>query len=146
MRAIIFALAMILSLNAYAKSEAECLAAAIWAEARGETFKGKIAVAHVILNRVAITEQDVCEVVHVKNQFSWTRSKADLQRAYAKSKEFLGLSEDLLMGQYDDPTKGATHFHTKAVRPKWIFGMQKTKIIGSHIFYKDEYVVDGRRK
>ena len=33
-------------------------------------------------------------------------------------------------------TAGATHFHTRAVRPKWAKKFKKTATIGAHIFYR----------
>jgi spore germination cell wall hydrolase CwlJ-like protein len=33
-------------------------------------------------------------------------------------------------------TDGATHFHTRAVRPGWAMRFPRTAAIGAHLFYR----------
>ena len=109
--------------------DAQCLAQAIYYEARGEPLKGKIAVAHVIINR---TKEDnfpseICAVIKQPGQFTW-KSKV------LKGVEFYSLAQDILEGRYDSYNLGALYFHNKTVQPLW----NKTKVatIGNHVFYK----------
>ncbi|WP_419584734.1 cell wall hydrolase, partial [Thiolapillus sp.] len=63
----------------------ECLAQNIYHEARGEPVAGQVAVAYVVLNRVArqIRGTDVCEVVWAPHQFSWTRHPTPIRDGQA---------------------------------------------------------------
>ncbi len=124
-------------------AEWECLAKAIYFEARGESIRGQFAVAEVILNRVAspLYPRSVCRVVHQGGsggcQFSFTcdgysdriREKA----AYAISGKIARL---MLDGAPRLLTDGATHFHTRNVRPRWAHRMPRTATIGHHLFYR----------
>lgn len=49
----------------------DCLASAIYHEARGEHVKAQRAVAEVVLNRAYKSGKSVCEIVAAKRQFSW---------------------------------------------------------------------------
>lgn len=40
-------------------------------------------------------------------------------------------------GGLDDPTSGATHYHTKTVSPPWSRGRKPSTEIGHHRFYND---------
>ncbi len=45
------------------------------------------------------------------------------------------LAEKIVNGQMTDPTKGATFYHTKQIKPSWASKMQKIHASGNHIFY-----------
>ncbi len=51
-------------------SPVEVLALTIWAEARGESHEGQLAVGYVILNRAKLWKQSIKSVCFAKNQFS----------------------------------------------------------------------------
>lgn len=122
-----------------------CLTEAIYFEARGETTKGQIAVAEVILNRVDSRRypNTVCDVVTQGTgrkfacQFSYTcDGKAEIvanKKAYVKAAKIAKL---MLDGQPRTLTKNATHYHTTAVSPRWSKKLQRTTKIGVHIFYR----------
>lgn len=137
MKAFITALMLIFSLNAYAISDTKCMAAAIWAESRGEPLIGQIAVGHVVFNRMMVNDKTACQVVKEKGQFSWTKDSAERARAFAKSVNFIPLATLILNGDIEDPTKGATYFHLASIRPRWTKGLEKTKRIKNHIFWRD---------
>jgi spore germination cell wall hydrolase CwlJ-like protein len=42
----------------------------------------------------------------------------------------------MLDGAPRDLTFGATHFHTRAVKPGWSRTFERTASIGAHLFYK----------
>lgn len=122
---------------AYAKNnELICLAQNIYFEARGEPFKGKVAVAQVTLNRVKHDNyaDTVCDVVYQPNQFSWTKkySKIVDKQAWAHAKE---IAELVLSGDVRLPNFHALYFHSNTITPKWANKKKPVLRVGKHIFY-----------
>lgn len=121
-------------------SETECLATNIYHEARGESRKGKIAVAEVVLNRVKSPRfpETVCGVVKQNKskkagrcQFSWyCDSQPDRYDT-----EAWRLAQEVLAGIHEDPTGGALFYHAEYVRPAWSKRLALTARIGLHLFY-----------
>lgn len=123
----------------------DCLAEALYFEARGESVKGQFAVAEVILNRVASRAypNSVCGVIHqgtgrkYQCQFTYTcdghPEHIREARAYEQVRRVAYIS---LMGKADSLTDGATHYHTTQVRPSWARKFPKTATIGVHMFYR----------
>jgi N-acetylmuramoyl-L-alanine amidase len=105
---------------------AYCLAAVIFAEARGEPILGQVAVAHVVLNRAQHDPDRICETTQRPWQFAIRRPTAD----------FVLLATELLENPGEDPTLGATHFHSGEA-PWWASYMHPTARIGGHRFYVD---------
>ena len=128
-----------------------CLALNIYHEARGEPLQGKIAVAHVVLNRVAAQRfpAQICAVVQqggerrrYRCQFSWwCDGRSDQPRDVAAWRESLLVALLIRRGATDDPTKGALWYHADTVSPYWSKVFKPYKKIGRHIFY-----VKGTRK
>lgn len=128
-------------------SEQECLAAALYYEARGEGRAGQMAVAEVVVNRAhtAGYPRSVCGVVYQGNpggatncQFSWA-CNGDMHRgrepgAWSQARK---LATNIGTGKLalGDTTSHALFFHATSVRPHWP-GYQRTTQIGHHIFYK----------
>ncbi|WP_207102848.1 cell wall hydrolase [Paracoccus shandongensis] len=115
-----------------------CLAEAIYHEARGESTRGQAAVAEVILNRVDSRQfaSSVCGVVNQPSQFSYTiggRKAIGNKAAYLRARD---IARHALAGAPRVLTGGATYFHTPAVRPAWSRRFQRTVQIGQHIFYR----------
>jgi len=126
-------------------TELDCLAKAVYFEARSEDVRGQMAVAEVIMNRVKDSRfpKTVCAVVYQGQyrdtgcQFTFTcdgslRHKPagpawDRARAVALNVS-LGLNKPM--------TNKATHYHTDYVNPYWSAGMVETAEIGTHIFYR----------
>ncbi|RYD97448.1 MAG: cell wall hydrolase, partial [Sphingomonadales bacterium] len=127
------------------QDEIDCLAEAVYYEARSETSNGQIAVAEVVMNRVRDPRfpKTVCAVVyqgHYRDtgcQFtftcdgslrikprgpSWDRAKA--------------VAMNVMLGLNKPITNKATHYHTDYVNPYWKAGLVETKVIGTHIFYR----------
>lgn len=116
----------------------ECLAEALYFEARGEGRKGQAAVAEVILNRVDSRRfpSTICGVVNQRAQFSYTiggKKPIRNRKAYARVH---AVAKAALEGGPRNLTGGATYFHTPSVRPKWASRFQRTVRIGQHIFYR----------
>lgn len=125
--------------------EWECLAEALYFEARGETVKGQFAVAEVILNRVDSPRfpNSVCGVVNQGTgrkfacQFTYTcDGRAEVisePKAYTRVGK---VAKVMLNGAPRQLTDGATYYHTTAVRPSWSRKFSQTATIGVHKFYR----------
>lgn len=125
--------------------ERQCLAEAIYYEARGESFAGQLAVAEVVLNRVRhrAYPETVCGVVyqgsdrHTGCQFSFTCDGSMERTAQGRALRRAELVADhALMGFARPMTRSATHYHTIAVDPVWNDSLVQTRRIGAHIFYR----------
>lgn len=121
----------------------ECLATALYFEARGEGIKGQAAVAEVILNRVesALFPRTICGVVNQGNsrgcQFSFTCDGRPENIRDRGAWTVAGkVARAMIDGAPRQLTAGATYFHTPAVRPSWSRRFEKTTKIGRHIFYR----------
>lgn len=124
------------------------LALCIWREARGETREGKIAVKHVILNRVAkpagpfakckdITTNILC--AYQFSSFNQNDANAGKLPRPDQAGEWASWEEccDVVDSKTTDPTGGADHYFVAGTAiPKWAHESKLTKIIGSHKFYK----------
>lgn len=128
-------------------SEFECLAEALYFEARGETVKGQFAVAEVILNRVK-SEQFPNTVCGVINQGTGKRYQCQFTYTCDGHEEVINeptafervakVARLMLDGVNPRLTKGATYYHTTAVNPRWARTFTNTTRIGVHLFYRDE--------
>ena len=124
-----------------------CLAEAIYHEARGEPTLGQLAVANVILNRVASVQypNTVCGVVHqnkhikLRCQFTYAcNGKTRKPRPGNYWDKAQRVAEQALDGKRQIlAVKGATHYHADYVNPGWHRSMKVLKKIGRHIFYAD---------
>lgn len=131
----------------------EVLARTLYGEARGEPTPGKEAVACVILNRAARAEarggsywwgRDVAGVCLKPWQFScWNPGDPNRPKLLAVTESnrafraCLEVADRALAGAIEDITKGATHYHTRAVTPAWSRGRTPCAEVGAHVFYND---------
>lgn len=122
-----------------------CLTEALYFEARGETFRGQVAVSEVILNRVDSKRypNSICKVVkqgqNRRNacQFSYNCDGRPNKIGNTKVFERLGqLAWVMMQGKKRDLTGEALFYHNTSVRPRWARKMVKTTRIGEHIFYR----------
>ncbi|WP_425409592.1 cell wall hydrolase [Hyphococcus sp.] len=125
--------------------ERRCLAQAIYYEARSEPRIGQLAVADVVLNRVAsrLYPNSICEVVFQGSerrtgcQFSFTcdgSMQARLnKRKWSGSEELAGA---ILAGLRSPVSRNATHYHANYVTPYWSASLTPTATIGMHKFYR----------
>ena len=127
-----------------------CLVQTIYFEARGETLRGQLAVANVILKRVSnkYFPNTICKVVKsgkyfkgspVKNRcaFSyWCDGKSERMYDKLSYKKALTVKDLALSGSVVATVDKATHYHALYVNPKWAKEMKKISQIGKHIFYK----------
>ncbi len=123
----------------------ECLAQALYHEARGESARGLFAVAEVILNRVDSRQypNSVCAVINqgtgarYQCQFTYTCDGiADRIREPAAWARVGIVARLMLDGAPRGLTGGATNYHTRAVSPSWARRLPQTAAIGAHLFYR----------
>lgn len=123
-------------------AEWKCLTEALYFEARGESLEGQIAVAEVILNRVdsPLYPRTVCGVVKQRGgggcQFSYVCSGQKKMREKAAADLSGRIARAMLDGAPRVLTAGATHFHTRGVKPSWSKRFARTAAIGAHLFYR----------
>jgi len=131
--------------KAEGSAEFRCLAEALYFEARGESVKGQFAVAEVIMNRVDSPRfpSTVCAVVKQGTgrkhacQFSYTCDGQPEQIHEPAAWERVSkVAQAVLSGAPRALTKGATFYHTTAVRPSWSRAFTRTAEIGEHLFYR----------
>lgn len=123
-------------------AQRDCLALALYWEARGEGERGMRAVGSVVLNRVDDERfpATVCRVVKQGGeappcQFSWwCDGKSDRPRSPKQWAAAQAIADKLLDGKSKDPTRGALFFHNTSIDPNWPY--RRTVRIGNHVFYK----------
>jgi N-acetylmuramoyl-L-alanine amidase len=120
--------------------ETNCLATAVYFEARGESLEGQLAVAHVVMNRAASGRyrSDWCGVVKQPAQFSFVRhgefpsvdtNSAAWQRAEA-------IAELAAANVVPSVSSDVLWYHADYVAPTWRHSLQEVQQIGAHIFYR----------
>jgi spore germination cell wall hydrolase CwlJ-like protein len=126
-----------------ARTQIDCLADNIYYEAGWEPTDGRIAVALVTLNRVQDPRypKDICSVVKQKVkstcQFSWFcegKKHITSSRLYEEAQN-IALYVYANYENLADITHGALFYHADYVNPRW--KLDKTTVIGRHIFYKE---------
>lgn len=127
-----------------AMDQVQCMAEAVYYEARSETNSGQLAVAEVVLNRVKSKHfpDTVCDVVYqgaerrTGCQFSFTCDGSTLKMPQGRYWEISQAVAQLAMMDGYTPFMGrSTHYHTTAITPKWSHKLELTKYVGSHVFY-----------
>ncbi len=118
-----------------AYGDRECLARAVYFEARGEPLEGQLAVAQVILNRVASGRfaATVCGVVNQRGQFSFDQSRSPIDgRDWRTAKAIAAIAAT---AAWDAIAPRATAFHATRVNTDWT-SMHRVGTIGNHVFYR----------
>jgi len=119
-------------------AETECLAGAIYFEARSEPLDGQLAVADVIINRTTSGRfpGSVCGVVFQPHQFSFVRGGGmpAIQRAGAQWKRAVAIAQIARNDLWDSSVGEALFFHASCVSPRW--KLKRVGRIGNHIFYR----------
>ena len=116
----------------YTNSDLYLLAKCIYAEARGESYTGQVAVGAVIMNRVASSSfpNTISGVVYQKGAFT---AVSDGQINLSPDKTAMNAAQDAMNGW--DPTYGCLYYYNPAVATSsWIFGRKTITTIGKHVF------------
>lgn len=122
------------SIKNYTKQDLDILAHVVYGEARGESFKGQVAVASVVLNRTksplfsstisGVVFQPFAYTAVNDGQYNLTPDNT----AYAAAKEAL---------RGDDPTNGALYYwNPTTATSKWVWSRTIIGTIGNHVFAK----------
>ncbi len=116
------------------QADVTLLARAIHGEARGEPYKGKVAVAAVILNRVKSAEfpNSISGVIYQPGAFD---AVADGQFNLTPDDEAYRAAKDALNGY--DPTNGCLYYYNpRTATNEWIKTRPIMLTIGQHVFCK----------
>jgi len=121
-------------------AEQDCLASAVYFEARGEEIEGQLAVAEVVLNRVASKKypDTICEVVEQPWQFSFVNATGSIPEADRTSKAWkkaVAISTIALNKLAAEVSKDVLWYHADYVAPSWGKAFEREKKVGVHIFY-----------
>ncbi len=120
------------SSSSYTNSDLYLLAKCIYAEARGESYTGQVAVGAVILNRVASSAfpNSIAGVIYQRHAFT---AVSDGQINLEPDKTAMNAASDAMNGW--DPTYGCIYYYNPAVATSsWIFGRKTVTTIGKHVF------------
>ncbi len=116
----------------------ECLAGAVYFEAKGEPLHGQLSVAEVILNRARSGRfpASACGVVKQRGQFSFIRGGRfpAIARASLAWKRAVAIAHIAVQDLADGPAPKALFFHAKRVSPRW--RLTRVAAVGNHIFYR----------
>jgi spore germination cell wall hydrolase CwlJ-like protein len=133
-----------------ANAERDCLAQAIYHEARGESAEGQLAVANVIVNRARSSQfpDSLCGVIYqnankglYRCQFTFACDGRDNtpgeRRAWAASQNLAKqVYAEFATGKDIGVLPGsALYYHTTAVAPTWSHTFSQVAAVDSHIFY-----------
>ena len=132
-----------------------CLAQNIYFEAANQSFAGKLAVAHVVMNRVDDLQfpNTVCEVVYQsKKRENWLGNMVPIRNQCQFSWYCDGLSDEpvdsktwinairisnmVLEEIHPDITEGSLYYHADFVNPYWSDELLHVATIDNHLFYK----------
>ncbi|HQS96049.1 MAG: cell wall hydrolase [Novosphingobium sp. 16-62-11] len=118
--------------------ELECLAGAVFFEAKGESLAGQLAVGRVIVARSNSGRfpASYCGVVYQPSQFSFVRGRSMPainrdSRAWQTAVRIARIADE---GQWKSPVEGAMFFHATYVSPRW--GKTRMAKVDGHVFYR----------
>ena len=118
--------------------ELNCLAGAIYFEAKGEPLAGQLAVAKVIINRSRSKRftAGICNVVTQPGQFSFVRAGRipAIDAGRAAYRTAVAVAKIALNDVWDSPAPNALFFHARSVGVG--HGGIRIAAIGNHIFYR----------
>jgi len=118
--------------------ELECLAGAVYFEAKSESLAGQLAVGHVIANRASSGRfpSSYCGVVFQRSQFSFVRGHAlpFIPRASRDWQDAVAIAKIVDMKLRPSPVGKALFFHARRVSPGW--HLARVGTLGNHVFYR----------
>lgn len=118
--------------------ELECLAGAIFFEAKSESLAGQLAVGRVVIARSHSGRfpASYCGVVYQPSQFSFIRGRSmpAINRASHAWQNAVRIAVIADQGSWKSPVEGAMFFHATHVSPRW--GKVRMAKVDGHIFYR----------
>lgn len=128
------------SAGAALDEQTNCLATAVYFEARGESLEGQLAVARVVMNRAASGRypSDWCSVVKQHAQFSFVRhgefpAVDTASGAWARAE---GVTRLAVANVVPSIEPDVLWYHANYVAPSWRQRLSMVEKIGAHIFYR----------
>lgn len=122
------------SQSGYSQSDVTLLAKLIAAEARGESYKGQVAVGAVVLNRVEHSSfpDSIAGVIYQKGAFSCVN---DSNWSVAPNETSIKAAKDCINGW--DPSGGAIYYYNpNKTSNAFMFSRTVITVIGNHRFCK----------
>jgi spore germination cell wall hydrolase CwlJ-like protein len=120
--------------------EENCIATAVYFEARGEGFDGQLAVAEVVMNRAYSGRypSSYCAVVKQPWQFSFVRGGRfprvnENSPAWSYAQAITRIAKQRLADALPDDV---LWYHADYVAPVWGRRLSRVEKIGAHIFYR----------
>lgn len=118
--------------------ELNCLAVAIYHEAKGESLNGQLAVGRVIVARSKSGRfpDSYCGVVFQPSQFSFVRGNSlpSGARNARQWKNAVAVAQIAHEGTWRSPVEGALFFHAAYVSPGW--RLTRMARVDNHVFYR----------
>ena len=119
-------------------SEMECLAGAIYFEAKSETLAGQLAVGRVIVARAKSGRfpTSYCGVVYQPSQFSFVRGRSmpAIPKGSKAWKNAVAVAQIAHENSWSSPVEGALFFHAAYVSPGW--RLTRIARVDNHVFYR----------
>jgi N-acetylmuramoyl-L-alanine amidase len=122
--------------------EANCMAVAVYHEARGETPEGQLAVARVIMNRAVSGKYPTtwCGVVKQPWQFSFVNPRTGdmpgVDETSASWRKAQGITRLAMANAVPSLSTDVLWYHANYVSPSWGRRLTRVSQIGAHIFYR----------
>jgi hypothetical protein len=138
----LYALVDKFSTGAPLTDEANCIATAVYHEARGETLEGQVAVAKVIMNRAASGKYPAswCGVVKQPWQFSFVNPRTgympSVNQASGAWRRAMGVTRLVMANAVQSVPTDCLWYHADYVAPSWGRRLTRVEKIGAHIFYR----------
>jgi spore germination cell wall hydrolase CwlJ-like protein len=138
----LYALADKYSVGAPLDEQANCLATAVYFEARGESVEGQLAVARVVMNRAASGRypSDWCSVMKQPWQFSFvnphTGQYPSIDATSASWARAQGIARLAVANVVPSVDGDVLWYHATYVAPSWGRRLAMAQKIGAHIFYR----------
>ena len=118
--------------------ELNCLAGAIYFEAKSESLAGQLAVGRVIVARSKSGRfpNSYCGVVYQPSQFSFVRGAGmpGIAKTSRQWKNAVAIAQIAHTGTWRSPVEGALYFHAAYVSPGW--RLKRVGRIENHVFYR----------
>ena len=120
--------------------QANCIAVAVYHEARGESLEGQLAVARVIMNRAASGKYPPswCETVKQPWQFSFVRNYQfpPTDKGSASWRKAVAITRLATNNVVKSVAGDVLWYHADYVSPSWGRRLTRFDKIGTHIFYR----------
>ncbi len=121
-------------------AEEDCLANAVYFEARGESLEGQLAVAEVVMNRARSGRYPPtwCGVVVQRSQFSFVRGGVipAANRGSEAWRRAVAVARIAQQGSTRMLAPNVLWYHAHYVAPAWGRRLSRSSVIGAHIFYR----------